>query len=119
MQGGYLHVRRAHINCFRNFRDLTIDPFPRDAVLVGENGIGKSNLIHALRLVLDPDLPDSARLLRIEDVCEHSSASIQTGAEVRVEADLTDFNGSPDLQGTLDDPDPCSSSPASTTRIPG
>ncbi|WP_433496837.1 ATP-dependent nuclease [Sphaerimonospora sp. CA-214678] len=103
MRGGYMHIRRVHISNFRNFRDLTIDPFPRNAVLVGENGIGKSNLIHALRLVLDPDLPDSARLLRIEDICEHSSASIQTGVEVRVEVDLTDFDGNPDLQGILDD----------------
>ncbi|MBE3016080.1 AAA family ATPase [Microbispora sp. NEAU-D428] len=97
-----MHISRVHIRNFRNFRDLTIDPFPRNAVLVGENAIGKSNLIHALRLVLDPDLPDSARMLRAEDICEHSGASLQTGVEVRVEVDLTDFDGNPELQGTLD-----------------
>ncbi|MGW6769236.1 AAA family ATPase [Streptomyces sp. NPDC055037] len=33
---------------FRNFEDLTIDPFPSPAVIVGENAVGKSNLLAAL-----------------------------------------------------------------------
>ena len=36
-------------------------------MIVGENKIGKSNLLHALRLVLDPPLPDSVRQRRDED----------------------------------------------------
>ncbi len=34
---------------------------------MGENKVGKSNLLYALSLVLDASLPDSARMLRPED----------------------------------------------------
>jgi putative ATP-dependent endonuclease of the OLD family len=56
------------------------------------NGIGKSNLLHALRIVLDPELPDSARKLRAEDICEHAGRTLSEGVEVRVEVDLTDID---------------------------
>jgi putative ATP-dependent endonuclease of OLD family len=97
-----VHISRVLVRNFRSFRDLTIDPFPRNAVLVGENAIGKSNLLHALRLVLDPDLPDSARMLRAEDIFDGAIASIENGVEVRVEVDLTDFDDDPEAQGALD-----------------
>ena len=40
---------------------------PGHAVIVGENKVGKSNLLHPLRLVLDPRLLDYERKLRLED----------------------------------------------------
>ncbi|MEV7926696.1 AAA family ATPase [Kitasatospora sp. NPDC088779] len=49
-----MRLSKIRIQNFRNFRDTTIDPFPTPAVILGENGVGKSNLLHALRLVLDP-----------------------------------------------------------------
>ena len=48
--GAHVHISRVLIRNFRNFKDLEINPFPRHAVIVGENGVGKSNLLHALRL---------------------------------------------------------------------
>jgi putative ATP-dependent endonuclease of the OLD family len=90
---GLVHISRVLVRNFRNFLALEIDPLPRSAVIVGENGIGKSNLLHALRLVLDPDLPDSARKLRAEDICEHADKTLEDGVEVRVEVDVTDFEG--------------------------
>ncbi|MER6400735.1 hypothetical protein ABT263_32525 [Kitasatospora sp. NPDC001603] len=83
-----------------NFRDLVIDPFPTPAVVVGLNGVGKSNLIHALRLVLDPDLPSRARQLHADDI--HDGGSIHDGVIVTVEVDLTGFDDDPDAQGTFD-----------------
>jgi putative ATP-dependent endonuclease of OLD family len=68
----------------RNFRDLTIGPFPSPAVIVGENGIGKSNLLHALRLVLDPDSPDRQRELVSDDVYDQGP-SLARGVDVGVE----------------------------------
>ena len=91
-----LHISRLHIKDFRNFADCEIDPFPAPAVIVGENGVGKSNLLHALRLVLDPDLPDSARRLRPEDVHDGASgpsgAGLSGGAVVTVEVELSGFD---------------------------
>ena len=87
-----MRISRLAVKNFRNFRDLVVDPFPANAVIVGENGVGKSNLLHALRLVLDPELPDSARKLRAEDVSEHAGRTLADGVEVRVEVDLTDID---------------------------
>ncbi|MFB7716239.1 ATP-dependent endonuclease [Nocardia sp. NPDC056100] len=91
-----LHISRVRIVNFRNFGDLDIDPFPSPAVIVGENGVGKSNFLYALRLVLDPDLPDSARELKAEDI--HDGAigpfgpGMPGGAQVVVEVEFSGFD---------------------------
>ncbi|MCI0748700.1 MAG: AAA family ATPase [Verrucomicrobia subdivision 3 bacterium] len=59
-------ISRVEITNFRSFKNLQLDLEPT-AVVVGENAAGKSNLLEALRLALDPSLPDSARRLRGED----------------------------------------------------
>jgi putative ATP-dependent endonuclease of OLD family len=91
----------VRIRNFRNFADVVIDPFPTPAVIVGENGVGKSNLLHALRLVLDPDLPDRRRRLQPDDVHD-GSPTLEEGVEVSVEVELTDFDGDLDARSELD-----------------
>ena len=96
-----MQLRKVRIRNFRNFADVTIDPFPTPAVIVGENGMGKSNLLHALRLMLDPDLPDRRRRLQPDDV--HDGApSLAQGVEVSVEVELTDFDDDLDARSELD-----------------
>ncbi|MFC4125205.1 ATP-dependent nuclease [Nocardia rhizosphaerae] len=91
-----LHISRVHIVNFRNFADLDIDPFPAPAVIVGENGVGKSNFLYALQLVLDPDLPDSARRLKAEDIHDGATGplgpGLSGGAEVMVEVEFSGFD---------------------------
>lgn len=72
-----------------------VDPFPRNAVVVGENGVGKSNLLTALQLVLDPTLPRSARRLKETDVCAATLLLTPLAAvEVRVEVEIQGFEDS-------------------------
>lgn len=98
-KAGRLHISALRISNFRNFQSLVVDPFPRNAVVVGENGVGKSNLLTALQLVLDPTLPRSARRLRETDVCAATLASTPLAdVEVRVEVELQGFEG---LTGAL------------------
>ncbi|WP_433233394.1 ATP-dependent nuclease [Micromonospora sp. CA-248260] len=97
-----MRIGRLAIKNFRNFRDLVVDPFPPNAVIVGENGVGKSNLLYALRLILDPDLPNSARKLRADDICDFSGKSLADGIEVRIEVDLVDIDESVGEDGTCD-----------------
>lgn len=52
-----MRMRKISIRNFRNFVDFSVD-IGENAVILGENRVGKSNLLHALRLVFDPTLPD-------------------------------------------------------------
>lgn len=61
-----MHLSRINISNFRNFSDLDV-ALAGNVVVVGENRVGKSNLIYALRLIFDPTLPDSARQLGLAD----------------------------------------------------
>ena len=96
-----LHISRIEITNLRNFAHLVLDPFPARAVIVGENGVGKSNLLHALRLVLDPELPDSARQLREEDVWEGHGTGLATGVVVSVEIELQGYDDDDDAKSVL------------------
>ncbi|WP_405186528.1 AAA family ATPase [Streptomyces anulatus] len=96
-----MQLHRVRIRNLRNFRDLVIDPFPTPTVVVGENGVGKSNLLHALRLVLDPELADRRRYLEADDVHD-KSPTLAAGVEVSVEVELIGFDDNPDARSELD-----------------
>jgi putative ATP-dependent endonuclease of OLD family len=61
-----MHLSRIAIENFRNFSKFDVS-LSGNVVVVGENRVGKSNLLQALRLIFDPTLPDSGRQLRIAD----------------------------------------------------
>src|SRR4030042_6224220 len=94
-----MRVSRSAIATFRNFADLDVR-LGEHAVIVGENKIGKSNLLHALRLVLDPSLPDSARHLRIEDFWDGLN-TLTKDDRVIISIELTQYEESEDLMAVL------------------
>jgi putative ATP-dependent endonuclease of OLD family len=61
-----MRIDKVTVKNFRNLAGVEV-PLQLGTVIVGENRVGKSNFIHALRLVLDPTLPNSERYLRRED----------------------------------------------------
>jgi putative ATP-dependent endonuclease of the OLD family len=95
-----MHLLRVRIQNFRNFHDVNCQ-FGKHVVLLGENGVGKSNLLHALRLVIDPELPDSARALDAEDFWSGSTPF--AGTEIVVTIDLTDYASDVTLLACLGD----------------
>lgn len=97
-----MHVSRIAISGFRNFRALDLPDLPASIVVVGENGTGKSNLLHALRLVLDPSLPDTARQMSAEDFWDGFDAPFD-GNEITVSVELTDFEGDKAAMALLGD----------------
>ncbi|MFN7307801.1 MAG: AAA family ATPase, partial [Acetobacteraceae bacterium] len=52
-----MYLSRIMIKNFRNFCDLDVT-LNGNVVIVGENRVGKSNLLFGLRLIFDPSLPD-------------------------------------------------------------
>ena len=85
-----MQIARVQITNFRNFRKIDVT-LGLHAVIVGENHIGKSNFLYALRLVLDPALPDSARQLREEDFWDGLPRPLSGGDRIQISVDLTGF----------------------------
>ena len=97
-----MHISRIAIDNFRNFCAIDLTELPPVQVIVGENRAGKSNLLHALRLVLDPSLPDTARQLTAEDFWDGLPAPFD-GHEIRVVVELADFEGDENAKALLCD----------------
>ncbi len=101
----HLHLSRVQIRNFRNFAVLDV-PLHSNVVVVGENRVGKSNFIFALRLVLDTSLPDSARQLKLSDIWDgyvDSSETEDDGPQVEIHVDFSDFETDDNLTALLTD----------------
>ena len=95
-----LYISRVKVKNFRNFRSLDLRLCP-SAVVVGENKAGKSNLLHALRLVLDPSLPDIYRTLKAEDFWDGKKPFGRR--EIKVVVEITGFDKDKAAQAVLAD----------------
>jgi putative ATP-dependent endonuclease of OLD family len=95
-----MRISRVQITNFRNFQHLDV-LLNEHVVIVGENKIGKSNFLYALRLVLDPTLPDSARQLRDEDFWDGLERPLAKDAKITIAVDLTDYEHNEDLLAIL------------------
>ncbi|QFZ18546.1 ATP-dependent nuclease [Saccharothrix syringae] len=92
-----MRIDHVRVKNFRNLADVDLVIQP-GAVIVGENRAGKSNLLHAVRLVLDPTLSGSDRHLRREDFWD----GLSDGADdwdpmaarevIEISVDLVDFD---------------------------
>ncbi|KGT47800.1 ATP-dependent endonuclease [Acinetobacter sp. HR7] len=55
--GGDMEIESLRIKGFRNFKDAFIR-FNGDTLVIGANDVGKSNMLHALRILLDKSLSE-------------------------------------------------------------
>lgn len=92
-----MRLSKLTIRNFRNFAAINI-PLAGNVVLLGENRVGKSNLLFAIRLVLDPTLPDSARQLKLSDFWD--GCDLAQPHQIEVHLDFADFD-SDDAQAAL------------------
>lgn len=53
-----MKISNVHLIGFRNFADSSIN-FKDNTLIIGSNDIGKSNLLHALRILLDKSLSEA------------------------------------------------------------
>lgn len=56
-----LYISHASIKGFRNFKDSEIN-LNEKTLVIGANDIGKSNLIYALRILLDKKLSEAEKM---------------------------------------------------------
>ena len=95
-----MRLARLGVHNFRNFEMVDI-ALAGNVVLLGENRVGKSNLLFAIRLVLDPTLPDSARQLKLSDFWD--GCDIAQTPQIEVHLDFADFDGDDALVALLTD----------------
>lgn len=101
-------LKRVQIKNFRNFADLDVR-LGANAVIIGQNRVGKSNFIFALRLLLDPSLPDSARKLKLSDIWDGYPPRPKDGEapyiepQIEVHVDFTGFDDDDALTTLLTD----------------
>jgi putative ATP-dependent endonuclease of OLD family len=96
-----MYISKVKINNFRNFDETEVE-LEKQMVIVGENKIGKSNFLHALRLILDPSIPDSRRLLQPSDFWDGLPRPLND-EEIRIDVELTDFEQDVKLKSVLSD----------------
>lgn len=103
-----MQIDRLQITNFRNLAGVDIR-LPKNAVIVGENRTGKSNLIHALRLVLDPSMSRADRQLGREDFWDGLGGGAadfdpyKHGSEIRISIDISDFENDAQIVTALSD----------------
>ena len=96
-----MHISRIQIRNFRNFHDLDVKT-GKHLVIVGENRVGKSNFLHALRLLLDPSLSERSRCLQITDFWD-GARPLTEESTIHVSVDLSDFEGDEKQLAVLSD----------------
>lgn len=96
-----MFLSRIRIENFRNFSELDVN-LSGNAVIVGENRVGKSNLLYALRLIFDPTLSDSSRQLGLTDFWD-GLANITGDEKIVVSAEIKKFDDDLDTLALLTD----------------
>jgi putative ATP-dependent endonuclease of the OLD family len=85
-----VRISKIKINNFANYDDFEVDT-SNSLVVVGENKVGKSNLIFALQLILDPGLAERDRQLGLEHFWD-GLGDDKLGSVIEIAIELTDFH---------------------------
>lgn len=96
-----MHLSRISIRNFRNFSEFDVQ-ISGNIVIVGENRVGKSNLLYALRLIFDAELPDSARQLGLSDFWDGLEKP-GTSDAITISVEIVDFETDLGVLATLTD----------------
>jgi putative ATP-dependent endonuclease of OLD family len=101
-----MRLDRLTVRNFRNLADIDLQ-LRNGTVIVGENRAGKSNLLHALRLILDASLSFADRQLTREDFWDGLSDGTDTwdpmvsGETIEASIDIIEFDDDGKLVAAL------------------
>ena len=74
-----MYLSNVHLVNFRNFLDFSVDLQPGLTIILGENNIGKTNLMDAIRIVLSSNSQGRDIWARLSDI--HHSDDGETDAD--------------------------------------
>ncbi len=84
-----MYISRVFIKNFRNFLNLDLPIGKGVTCIVGENNTGKTNLLHALRLVLDWNMSGYQRSLTESDFS--AGIDLATATHILIAVEFTEF----------------------------
>ena len=96
------YICRVHIENFRNFHSVDFS-LGEKQVLIGENAVGKSNLLYALQLILDPTLSEKDRMLEESDFWDGIENPMDNGQHILIKIYLANFEDNKNLLAQLAD----------------
>ena len=96
------YICRVHIENFRNFHNEDFSLKDKQ-VLIGENAVGKSNLLYALQLILDPSLSEKDRMLDESDFWDGIENPMETNQYILIEIYLANFEDNKNFLAQLSD----------------
>ena len=79
-----MKIRKIKIRNFRNLRDIEVYP-AHTTIFIGENNAGKSNLLYALRLLLDPEAKRLESEISEEDINDVARSEGENGFSIAIE----------------------------------
>jgi putative ATP-dependent endonuclease of OLD family len=85
-----MYISRIKIQNFRNFSNFDVSS-NGNAVVVGENRVGKTNFLHAIRLLLDPTLADSSRQLHLTDFWDGIDGGPSLDDKIIISIEIKEF----------------------------
>jgi putative ATP-dependent endonuclease of OLD family len=90
-----MYISKLSIRNFRNFRNISLDFQKGVNTIIGENGSGKTNILYALRLLIDENLPRNIKLYESDF---NRSLSQWKGHWIIIQIEFSDLDVSEEAQ---------------------
>lgn len=74
-----MRLKTLYIKGFRNFKEATIN-FNNQSLIIGANDVGKTNLLYALRILLDRGFSDLDLELKESDFYVYEETAARIGS---------------------------------------
>ena len=84
------YISRIQIENYRNFKEVDVN-LNHKQVIIGENNVGKTNLLRAIQLILDRNLSDVDRELSISDFHDSIDDPIGNGEEIKIVIEIQNY----------------------------
>src|SRR5699024_11938821 len=96
------YISKVKIKNFRNFKDIDID-LSHKQVIIGENNVGKTNLLRAIQLILDPKLTEEDRYFNETDFYDDIIDPMENGEIVEIVLEVLEYDYNENVLSMLSD----------------
>jgi putative ATP-dependent endonuclease of the OLD family len=95
-------ISKVEIKNFRNFKEIEVD-LSHKQVIIGENGVGKTNFLRAIQLIFDPSLSDKDRRLTNSDFHDSIEEPMKNGTIIEIAIEIQGYEKNNQLVAKFQD----------------